>query len=75
MIKEITSFETTDGKLFTNLQAATRHQAEIEILRLCYDVCRMGCGGEWTADMIADAIIEHAKEFETALNEISEKDE
>lgn len=73
---EIVSFKASDGKLFDTLPAARNHEATLEIGRLCGDVCRMGSGGEWDADMISSAILDHAREFyEVLSNIIGDEDE
>ena len=55
-VMEIPSFKTSDGKIFENLQKAQAHEAEWQFFNWCRNnICR---GGEWDADMVANAIWE-----------------
>lgn len=55
-------YETKDGKEFTNLQQAIDHEFRQDVYLLVEEL-RLGRGGEWSGDMIADAIIENKEKF------------
>lgn len=55
-LSEMTVWQTTDGKMFEDHDAAWDHQSVINFTKWCYEnICR---GGEWSADMVAVAILE-----------------
>lgn len=48
---------TTDGKFFTDYTLAGTHQNELDFKAWCSDnIC---VGGEWSADMVARAILDN----------------
>ena len=56
-IKKVAMFVTTDGKPHALLEDAERHQKEIDFISWCQNnICG---GGEWSARMVADTILEH----------------
>lgn len=56
MIEQIAAWQTSDGRVFDSEQKALAHDNVCEFKRWCAaNICR---GGEWTAAMVAEAILE-----------------
>lgn len=58
-IEEVTSFRTFDGEVHKSILDAKKHTARIQLNKWADDVglCR---GGEWGAEMVIEAMKEHA---------------
>jgi hypothetical protein len=50
------AYTTSDGKIFTDYQKAFQHQLEHDFREWCESEF---CGGEWSADMMAQAVLEN----------------
>lgn len=57
-ISEITAFRTSDGKIHETLQFAKAHESRYELREFMTStgICQ---GGEWTAEMVFDWLIEN----------------
>lgn len=66
MITEIRSWRTEDGKVFESEAGATRHAGALAVRAWVYDA-RIGYGGEWSGQMVADAILDRPAGLFVAL--------
>jgi hypothetical protein len=60
-IERVNGFMTSDGKYFPSHQQdqADKHEADLQFRKWCEDnICK---GGEWSARMVADEILEYWK--------------
>lgn len=55
-------WETEDGKFFDSWDLAYAHELAIKINRFVRDT-GLGGGGDWSPDMIADALLEHRSQL------------
>lgn len=64
------AFETEDGQQFKTESEAVAHGAKCALSRWFYDrgIC---CGGEWSADMVEQEIIDGAKELVEILEPLA----
>lgn len=58
-VEELTVFKTSDGKFHETMDAACDHQEKIYFREWCRNnIC---VGGEWSSDMVSDAILNNWK--------------
>lgn len=69
-MKEITSYECSDGRVFKDRSEAARHDAtiELEAWAVREGICS---GGDWSALMVIDTMIEHVDELLVILSDVS----
>lgn len=73
-IEELRSFRTRDGQLHKTLQDAQRADARLR-LREWVDERGLGRGGDWSPQMIAEELLEHAAELARLLAPLVEEDD
>lgn len=56
-------WETSDGKLFTDRTLAEAHQFRLDIGALVTEL-HWGSGGDWSASMLVDSLVENRNKFE-----------
>lgn len=58
-LERVDGYRCSDGKIFTTdqYQKASKYEADYQFRQWCEaNICR---GGEWSASMVANAILEH----------------
>jgi hypothetical protein len=61
-IKPVTAYRTSDGKVFATYQEADAYNGTHRLRELMAEQ-GIGRGGEWSANMIARALLERAAEY------------